>query len=60
QGQHPAQAASPEDFMIPFPRSDEPVSAAIPGEHGTAADRARKRVNAHGSHRGGHAKRRRS
>jgi hypothetical protein len=49
----------PDEQMIPFPRADEPVpTAAFPGEHGTAADRARKR-NAHGSHRGGHAKRRR-
>jgi hypothetical protein len=59
-GQRPAQPAPAEDFMIPYPRSDEPVPAAIPGEHGTAAERARKRANAHGSHRGGHAKRRRS
>jgi type II secretory pathway pseudopilin PulG len=59
-GQYPAQAGSPEDYMIPVPRSDEAVPAAFPGEHGTAADRARKRASAHGNHRGGHAKRRRT
>jgi hypothetical protein len=50
-----ARAAAADQPLAPLPRADEPVTTAVPGEPG---DRLRKRPT-HGSHRGGHAKRRR-